>query len=64
MPANLTPADAGPGTGTVALEHDGGRTSFGEHSMNRVRGGQIIRAESTSSIVTGLRNIASGLSTP
>ena len=38
--------------------------SLGEHSMNRVRGGQIIREASTSSAVTALRNMASGLATP
>ena len=38
--------------------------SLGEHSMNRVSGGQIIREARTSSAVTALGNMASGLATP
>ena len=57
MPATVTPSP--PRASTTAAP-----PSLGEHSMNRVSGGQISRDASTSSAVTALRNMASGLATP
>ena len=38
--------------------------SFGEHSIHRLRGSQIILDARTCSAVTALRNMALGLATP
>ena len=57
MPATVGPVPSRESTTAAA-------PSLGEHNMKSVSGGQIMRDPSTSSAVTALRNMASGLATP
>ena len=55
---------APPAEASAAVSTTAAAPSLGEHSMNRWSGSQITFDASTSSAVTGLRNMACSLSMP